>query len=87
MTNQKLSIDKKIHQIRMDILRVETELQGMLYPKDERGEGFLPAGNEILFDFKKTRYENMMYDIHYALQDLKLIKHKSEKIWEITNNK
>ena len=82
-----MDIDKKINKLRTDILILETELHRMLYPKDERGEDFLPPGNEIPFNFKKTRYENMMHNIKVSIKDLKLMESKVEKIWEITNNK
>ena len=75
-----MDIDKKINKLRYDILGLETELFRMLNPKDERDEDFLPAGNEIPFNFKKTRYENMMYNIKVSIQDLENIKRLSEKI-------
>ena len=79
-----MDIDKKINKLRYDILSLETELFRMLNPKDERDEDFLPEGNEVPFNFKKTRYENMMYNIKVSIQDLENIKRLSEKIWEIT---
>jgi len=79
-----MDIDKKINKLRYDILGLETELFRMLNPKDERDEDFLPPGNEIPFNFKKTRYNNMMYNIRYSLNDLNNIQRLAEKIWEIT---
>ena len=52
----------------------------LIYPKDDKEEGFLPPGNEIPFDFKNTRYENMMYNIRVSIQDLNNIKELAEKI-------
>jgi hypothetical protein len=75
-----MEIDKKINKLRYDILGLETELFRMLNPKDEREEDFLPPGNEIPFNFKKTRYENMMYNIKVSIQDLENIKRLSEEI-------
>ena len=66
----KLSIDKKIRKISDDILNLETQLVMMLYPKDSKEESFLPPGNEIPFDFKKTRYENMISNLNYSIKDL-----------------
>jgi len=76
----KQSIDKKIEKLRLDILSLETELFKMLYPKDDKEESFLPPGNEIAFDFGKTRYENMMYNIEWSLNDLNNIKEYSKRI-------
>jgi hypothetical protein len=84
MKTSNMDIDKKINKLRYDILGLETELFRMLNPKDERDEDFLPEGNEVPFNFKKTRYENMMYNIKVSIQDLENIKRLSEKIWEIT---
>jgi len=78
-----MDIDKKINKLRLEILNLETQLIGMLYPKDEMGEGFLPEGNEIPFNFKKTRYESMMDNIRYSINDLNNIKRLSEEIYKI----
>ena len=80
MKENKISFDKKIEQLRYDILNLETELVKMLYPKDDKEEGFLPPGNEIPFDFKNDRYENMIYNINVSIQDLNNIKELAEKI-------
>jgi len=75
--------DKKIEKLRIDILNLETELIRMLHPKDDKEESFLPPGNEIPFDFKKTRYENMIYNINISIQDLNNIKRLAEQINQI----
>jgi hypothetical protein len=75
--------DKKIEKLRIDILNLETELIRMLHPKDDKEESFLPPGNEIPFDFKKTRYENMIYNINVSIQDLNNIKRLAEQINQI----
>lgn len=75
--------DKKIEKLRIDILNLETELVKMLHPKDDKEESFLPPGNEIPFDFKKTRYENMIYNINVSIQDLNNIKRLAEEINQI----
>jgi hypothetical protein len=75
--------DKKIEKLRIDILNLETELVRMLHPKDDKEESFLPPGNEIPFDFKKTRYENMIYNINVSIQDLNNIKRLAEQINQI----
>jgi hypothetical protein len=75
--------DKKIEKLRIDILNLETELVKMLHPKDDKEESFLPPGNEIPFDFKKTRYENMIYNINVSIQDLNNIKRLAEQINQI----
>ncbi len=80
---EKLSIDKKIRKLRYDILDLETELFKMLHPKDDKGEDFLPEGNEIPFDFGKTRYESMVDYLHYSIKDLNNIKSLSERISKI----
>ena len=80
---EKLSIDKKINKLRYDILDLETELFRMLHPKDDKGEDFLPEGNEISFDFGKTRYENMMDNLRYSIKDLNNIQRLSENINKI----
>ena len=79
----KLSIDKKITKLRYDILNLETQLHRMLYPKDAKDEDFLPAGNEIPFDFGKTKYEDMMYNINVSIKDLNNIKKLAEQINKI----
>ena len=76
-------IDKRIKNLRYDILNLETELYRMLNPKDEKDEDFLPPGNEIPFDFGKTRFDNMMYNIGYSIKDLNNIKSLSERINKI----
>ncbi len=78
-----MDIDKKINKLRLDILNLETELFGMIHPKDDKEEDFLPEGNEIPFNFKKTRYENMMYNISVSINDLENIKRLSEEINKI----
>lgn len=78
-----MDIDKKINKLRYDILSLETELFRMLNPKDERDEDFLPPGNEVPFNFKKTRYNNMMDNIRYSLNDLNNIQRLAEKINQI----
>jgi hypothetical protein len=78
-----MDIDKKVNKLRLDILNLETELFRMLHPKDENEESFLPKGNEILFNFKKARYENMMDNISYSINDLKNIKKLAEQINQI----
>ena len=78
-----MDIDKKIRQLRADILNLETELIRMLYPKDDMEQDFLPPGNEIPFNFKKTRYENMMYNIKVSITDLNNIKKLAEQINQI----
>ena len=78
-----LSIDKKIEKLRYDILNLETELVKMLYPKDDKEESFLPPGNEIPFDFGKTKYENMMSNVLYSIKDLNHIKSLAEQINKI----
>lgn len=75
-----MDIDKRINKVRLDILNLETELFGMLHPKDENQESFLPDGNEIPFNFKKTRYEDMIYNINVSISDLENIKKLAEKI-------
>ena len=79
----KLSIDKKITKLRYDILNLETQLVMMLYPKDSKEESFLPPGNEIPFDFGKTKYEDMMSNIGYSIKDLNNIKKLAEQINKI----
>ena len=78
-----MDIDKKINKLRLDILDLETELFKMLHPKDDKEEDFLPPGNEVPFNFKKTRYENMMYNINVSIDDLNNIKRLSEQINKI----
>ena len=78
-----ISYDKKIEQLRYDILNLETELVRMLHPKDDKEENFLPPGNEIPFDFKKTRYENMISNLNYSIKDLNNIKGYAERIYKI----
>tara|TARA_R110000782_G_scaffold176801_1_gene267772 strand:+ start:298 stop:558 length:261 start_codon:yes stop_codon:yes gene_type:complete len=80
---EKSLADKKMSNIRTNILILETELFKMLNPKDEKGEDFLPPGNEIPFDFKKTRYENMIYNINVSINDLNNIKGYAEKIYKL----
>tara|TARA_R110000744_G_scaffold204065_1_gene322949 strand:+ start:422 stop:682 length:261 start_codon:yes stop_codon:yes gene_type:complete len=80
---EKSLADKKMSNIRTNILILETELFKMLHPKDEKGEDFLPPGNEIPFDFKKTRYENMIYNINVSINDLNNIKGYAEKIYKL----
>lgn len=75
-----MDIDKKINKLRYDILSLETELFRMLHPKDDKDEDFLPEGNEVPFNFKKTRYNNMMDNIRYSLNDLNNIQRLAEKI-------
>ena len=75
-----MDIDKRVRQLRADILNLETELFRMLHPKDNKEQDFLPPGNEIPFNFKKTRYEDMMYNINVSIQDLNNIKRLSEEI-------
>ncbi len=75
-----MDIDKKINKVRLDILDLETEMFGMLYPKDENQESFLPTGNEIPFSFKQKRYEDMIYNINASISDLENIKKLAEKI-------
>jgi hypothetical protein len=75
-----MDIDKKINKLRYDILGLETELFRMLNPKDDKDEDFLPPGNEVPFNFKKTRYNNMMDNIRYSLNDLNNIQRLAEKI-------
>jgi len=75
-----MDIDKKINKLRYDILGLETELFRMLHPKDDKGQDFLPEGNEVPFNFKKTRYNNMMDNIRYSLNDLNNIQRLAEKI-------
>ena len=81
--NKKMEIDKKINELRYDILNLETQLIQMLHPKDDKQELFLPSGNEIPFDFGKTRYENMMYNINVSIDDLNNIKKLAEQINKI----
>jgi hypothetical protein len=81
--NKKMEIDKKINELRYDILNLETQLIQMLHPKDDKQELFLPSGNEIPFDFGKTRYENMMYNINVSIDDLNHIKKLAEQIKKI----
>jgi hypothetical protein len=78
-----MDIDKKINKLRYDILGLETELFRMLNPKDDKDEDFLPPGNEVPFNFKKTRYNNMMDNIRYSLNDLNNIQRLAEKISKI----
>ena len=78
-----MDIDKKINKLRYDILSLETELFRMLHPKDDKDEDFLPEGNEVPFNFKKTRYNNMMDNIRYSLNDLNNIQRLAEKISKI----
>jgi hypothetical protein len=78
-----LSIDKKITKLRFDILNLETQLVRMLYPKDSKEESFLPPGNEIPFDFGKTKYEDMIYNINVSIKDLNNIKGYAEQINKI----
>jgi len=78
-----LSIDKKINKLRYDILNLETQLVMMLYPKDSKEESFLPPGNEIPFDFGKTKYEDMIYNINVSIKDLNHIKKLAEQINKI----
>lgn len=78
-----MDIDKRINKLRYDVLDLESELYRMLHPKDERGEDFLPPGNETPFNFKKTRYENMIYNINVSINDLQNIKSLAEKINQI----
>ena len=80
----KMDLDKKMSSIRTNILILETELFKMLHPKDEKGEDFLPPGNEIPFNFKKTRYENMMYNIKVSLKDLNNIQRLAEQVNKIS---
>ena len=80
---EKSLADKKMSNIRTNILILETELFKMLNPKDEKGQDFLPPGNEIPFDFKKTRYENMIYNINVSINDLNNIKGYAEKIYKL----
>ena len=80
---EKSLADKKMSNIRTNILILETELFKMLNPKDEKGEDFLPPGNEIPFDFKKTRYENMIYNINVSINGLNNIKGYAEKIYKL----
>ena len=80
---EKMDIDKKINKVRLDILDLETKMIGMLYPKDENQESFLPAGNEIPFSFKQKRYEDMIYNINVSISDLENIKKLAEKINQI----
>ena len=82
-SEKNMDIDKRINKVRLDILNLETELYGMLHPKDENEESFLPAGNEVPFSFKKKRYEDMIYNIDVSIQDLDNIKSLSEKINKI----
>ena len=79
----KLSINKKINKLRYDILNLETQLVMMLYPKDSKEESFLPPGNEIPFDFGKTKYEDMIYNINVSIKDLNNIKGYAERIYKI----
>ena len=79
----KLSIDKKITKLRYDILNLETQLHRMLYPKDAKDEGFLPPGNEIPFDFGKTKYDDMISNLNYSIKDLNNIKKLAEQINKI----
>ena len=81
--NLKESIDKRINKLRYDILNLETELFRMLHPKDDKGQDFLPQGNEIPFDFGKAKYEGMMDNIHYSIKDLNNIQSLAEKISKI----
>jgi hypothetical protein len=81
---EKSLADKKMSNIRTNILILETELFKMLHPKDEKGEDFLPPGNEIPFNFKKTRYENMMYNIKVSLKDLNNIQRLAEQVNKIS---
>ena len=81
--NKKMEIDKKINELRYNILNLETQLVQMLHPKDDKQELFLPSGNEISFDFGKTRYENMMYNINVSIDDLNHIKKLAEQINKI----
>ena len=78
-----MDIDKKINKLRYDILGLVTELFRMLNPKDDKDEDFLPPGNEVPFNFKKTRYNNMMDNIRYSLNDLNNIQRLAEKISKI----
>ena len=78
-----LSIDKKIDKLRYDILDLETQLIKMLYPKDAKGEDFLPPGNEIPFDFGKTKYDDMISNLNYSIKDLNNIKKLAEQINKI----
>ena len=80
---KKMDIDKRINKVRLDILDLETEMIGMIYPKDENQESFLPAGNEIPFNFKQKRYEDMIYNINVSISDLENIKSLAEKINQI----
>ena len=75
-----LTIPQEMMDIRSRILELETKLFKMLNPKDEKGQDFLPPGNEIPFDFKKTRYENMMYNINVSLKDLNNIQRLAEQV-------
>jgi hypothetical protein len=78
-----LSIDKKIDKLRYDILDLETQLVKMLYPKDAKGECFLSPGNEIPFDFGKTKYDDMMSNLNHSIKDLNNIKKLAEQINKI----
>jgi len=80
---KQVSIDKRMEQIRYDILNLETKLVKMLHPKDDKEESFLSPGNEILFDFGKTRYEDMIYNIKVSIKDLNNILELAEKINKI----
>jgi len=82
MKNKKIDSDKKMLNIRSQILMLETELFKMLHPKDEKGQDFLPSGNEIPFNFKKTRYENMIYNVKVSIKDLNNIQRLAEQIYK-----
>jgi len=78
--NPELPIDKKVMNLRSDILQLETQVYRMLHPKDSKGEMFLPPGNEIKFDFSKKKYNDMMYNLKVSLYDLENVMKLSEKI-------
>jgi hypothetical protein len=78
-----LSIDKKINKLRYDILNLETQLYKMLHPKDSKEQDFLPPGNEIPFDFGKTKYDDMISNLNYSIKDLNNIKKLAEQINKI----
>ena len=68
---EKSLADKKMSNIRTNILILETELFKMLNPKDEKGQDFLPPGNEI------------PYNINVSINDLNNIKGYAEKIYKL----
>ncbi len=78
-----MDIDKRINRLRLEILDLETKLVGMIAPKDENEESFLPAGNEIPFNFGKARYEKMVYNINVSIEDLNNIQRLADEINQI----